>query len=734
MERYESLSQILSGDKKNQVEFLKSVLDLTLIPGEIEESQEPVFAKAILYLTCWVIMPKSSVSILPPEFKQIFSLLEVDTTELVPMFFERFLSCYEHLPEIICNDTLVSISLTVNDYGLRILSALKAHHCIPPLLWLLTYSPDHLKLAISFLPIAISKPNGVHELILAFSRGDDSFQLKNLAIKVLKSTPLKDKSGYLKSVIPQMMTIITEFKCDPFVENILEQCLVHFLQKYPDEFLKALNEAEPQLGMDELVKFYQILTQTTPPHTIILYRISLKFILYMNLFEYLCEHSLEIKGKLTSMLIQFFGYWEESIVDLIAYIENPATMFCFTLSDEGRILSTSKEILVKPIDTFNHISKIIEVIASSHVAAKVTGKLFSALLISYNQRQSFGAIYFITYMLSNLEPIFLVNLTSHIQDFLSTTLNSSDEKLIAISLQILSQSIPGNYDKSFLISISKRIIELLNSSDPLISSLSLKVNECISESILSNNLKPSTEKEMETSKVMEELESPEVYTSAIAAYRLSLLIPQYTVVPWKNLHNQLSKDNYIFGELLKCYLAGLKKEPIEGLEELFLQYEISGLDDQSRILEILFHWARSGFTIENHITRLMKFLNQIVDSDCEDELKNGAMVIFAKIIKRVKASSHVFLIDLINSILSIISCSNSRLFTNEPILKSTAAALLVLQKILKHSYFDHYKSYLNNIKQKIDIFDAYYKQDDNIRILIDNVLVDISRILPDFNN
>ena len=253
-------------------------------------------------------MPKTSIKVLPSEFTRVYSLLDTDTSELLPLFFSKFEESYKELPLVICNDTLISLCLTIPVYNSNFFSILNAGHCIPPLLWLLTYSPDHLKLASAFLPEAISKANGINEFLLAFGRGDNTFKLKNLAIKILKSVPINNKIQYLQKVIPQMILIITEYKCDVYIENILENALNFLLEKNPEILLQILNEMEKTISVDELVKLYQILSQSTPPHNIILFRISSNFILYLNLFEYLCDHVLDIKNKLLRLLNQFFGY------------------------------------------------------------------------------------------------------------------------------------------------------------------------------------------------------------------------------------------------------------------------------------------------------------------------------------------------------------------------------------------------------------------------------------------
>lgn len=726
--RYEKICQILAEEKKDKLDFLNRLLEITMVSGEICEKEEPVFAKAILYLTCWIVMPCTSVKVLPSEFITIFSMLDADTSSLLPLFFERLIGNYCGLSDIICNDTLISLCLTVPHHGTELLMALRAEHCIPPLLWLLTYSPQHLKLASSLLPIAISKQNGVNELILAFGRGDDSYKLKNLAIKVLKSTPVHQKSQYLTNVIPQMVSILGQYKCDNFVENIIQESLTHLLEKYPDILLQILKDTEKKLSLDELVKFHQILTQATPPHPIILFRVSLNFDLYLNLFEYLAEKPLELKSKLNKLLVQFFAYWEEAVISLVDFIEKPSCEFTFTEAEDGKIFVKEEAKVGKCIEVFDCISKLIELIAESNVAVKVNSKFFSVLLSKYNEDSEFWVVYFINYMLSNLEPIFLVSLEIHVQAFLEKSLSSDDEKLNLISLQILCQSLAKNFDSHFLIKISPQVIQLKNSPNETISKIALQVNDQISKLLISNNAISEVLEKNQFSQILEDLGCKEDYISAISAYRVSLNIPAMDKVPWGHFHSQLHRNLFVFGEIVKCYLAGLRRNPVEGLEELFLQFEISDLETQSRVIEVLFQWVRTGRLIEKYDEKLMRFLNEVIENAQSMELKNGAMVVVGKVLKRVKTGSYKYLAELINAILNILKSSNSKMLTQQPISELTTSALLVLAKVFKYSYLDHYKSYLPEILSTLKIFDFYYKSDDNIRVLLNNVLVQIPQI------
>ncbi len=178
MERFEKILEILSNPKQDKINFLSQLLDNLFTTSDIPESQESTYKKAILYITCWILLPQTSIPSLPPEFSSVYSLLDTDTSSLLSKFYEKFKESYDDLSEIICNDTLLTICLTIPSYNEQFFSFLRAEHCISPLMWLLTYSPGHLKLASEMLPRAISKKGGVKELLECFARGDDSWKLK----------------------------------------------------------------------------------------------------------------------------------------------------------------------------------------------------------------------------------------------------------------------------------------------------------------------------------------------------------------------------------------------------------------------------------------------------------------------------------------------------------------------------------------------------------------------------
>lgn len=723
MERYLRLCEILFGDKTDQVQFLEKLIEVLFLPGEVQEKEEASYGKGIMYVICWVLMPQTTVPV-PEEFKTVNGLLKSDTSCLVGKFFSSFQDTYKNLASIIRNDTLISVSLTVHPYNQELLSVLSAEDCIPSLLWLLTYSREHQKLSSQWLPAAISKPSGVETLIQTISKGDNTFKLKDLCIKILKTTPVHNKDTYLQSVVGQMIQIISDYAYDEYVQKIIEQVLNYFLIKFPQKVLNLIESYEESFDLEGFVKFFGTMVQFMPPSQLILYRISQGFEIYMNLYEFLCRTPLKLKSELEALLVQFFGYWKESIGDLMEYIELNVYKHSFKIMDNGRLSMESVDEEVRSIQKYDNIGLLIGYLSSSRIGIQFCSDLFSNLLYRYDSHSQFWVIYFINYMLSTIEPVFLVNLPSQVQDFLYTALTSDDPKLNAISLEILAHSIPGNYENAFLLKISPKVIQLSNTRAEETSKIAEKVNKLISSHFLSSPVletHPNPSSTPNLTQILSDLSSPEAYICAISLHKLSLSLKSLKAIPWSYLHEQLNKETYVFDKLLKCYVVSLNLKPLQGLEELFIQFETNEIIAQSRILEILFHWIKQTQCFEPFLDKNMKFLMRVVRDYSDTMIVNGAVVVISQIIKKIKFGSYSYLPDIISFSVSVIKASNSSLVCGTRISESTASALLLLYKIVKHSYYKHYEIYMAEILDAINIFDSYYKLQDNTKTLLSNL-------------
>lgn len=727
MERFEKLKQILNKPKENKIEFLQDLIEVVIDDGEIDESQEPLYKKGILYLTSWILLPQTSISALPEDFLKILSLLDTDTSSLLPIFYTKFEKKYQNLSKIICNDTLVAIGLTIPIYGEKFLELLNSEDCISPLLWLLTYSPSHLKLASEYLPIAISKPYGINELIESFSKGDNTYKLKNLLIKILKLTPKTNKTQYLLQVLPQMVLIITEYKCDLIVENILEHVLNHFIIRTPEVFLQMYEKVEEKLKADQRVKLFRILMQFVPPHVVVLYEIAKRFRFFMEFYEYLARSCLEIKGQVVAMLGQFFLYWQEVPLMFVEYSENLVASNKFTDNADGSISFEKHESQLNPMDHLNHLSALLEHFANSSGSSKILSSIFSCLLAHFSESSSFSITYLVNYMLENLEPIFLISLTSEVQSFLEKTLILEDDKMLGLSLQIISHSIQNTPDKNFLLRISPRLIQLSKHENQLISELVQEIDKKISlvlketNEIISQNLQDIDKK------ILEDLNSQEAYICGIGLYRLSLKLQSLNIIPWDLLDIHIGKDPFVFGELALCYKKALCIKPLEGLAHIFKTFSEASLENKSKIFEILFVWIRGQKHLENTHKILMSFLIGQISHNNDDMVKDGALVIIGKIVKKLGPGFHLYINDVVCEAVACIKLSNSRITSGGEIYKSTASGILVLEKVVKYCYADHVEPYLSEIAGVIQIFRGLYKGNDSLSVLAGNLEYEIQK-------
>ncbi|OMJ69272.1 hypothetical protein SteCoe_33043 [Stentor coeruleus] len=727
MERFEKLKQILSKPKENKIEFLQDLIEVVIDDGEIDETQESFYKKGILYLTSWILLPQTSISALPEDFLKILSLLDTDTSSLLPLFYAKFEQKYENLSKIICNDTLVAIALTIPNYGEKFLHLLNSDDCISPLLWLLTYSPSHLKLASEYLPIAISKPYGINELIDSFSKGDNTYKLKNLLIKILKLTPKTNKNQYLLQVLPQMVLIITEYKCDLIVENILEHVLNHFIIRTPELFLKMYDKVEEKLKADQRVKLFRILMQFVPPHVVVLYEIAKRFRFFVEFYEFLAGGCLEIKGQVLAMLGQFFLYWQEASLMFVEYSENLTSTYKFTDLADGSITFEKQEAQLNPMDHLNHLSSMLEHFANCSGSSKILSSIFSCLLIHFSESSSFSITYLVNYMLENLEPIFLISLTSEVQHFLEKTLISEDDKMLGLSLQIISQSMQNNPDKSFLLRISSRLLQLSKHENQFISQISQEIDKKISLILMKTTEIIGENPQDIDKKILEDLESQEAYICGIGLYRLSLNLQSLSIMPWELLDRHIGKDPFVFGELALCYKKALSFKPLEGLAHIFKKFAEASLENKSKILEILFVWIRGQKHIENFHKILMGFLMGQVSPNNDDMVKDGALVIIGKIVKKLGPGFHLYINDVVCEAVACIKLSNSRIASGRDAYKSTASGILVLEKVVKYCYADHVDPYLPEIAGAIQIFRGLYKKNDSLSVLAGNLEYEIQK-------
>lgn len=720
MENYLKLCQILKDPHSDKLSFLDSLLSLTLNPCEIDESQESVYQKSILYITCWVLLPKTSISSLPSDFQSVYSLLDTNTSSLFPKFHSLFLENYKSLPELICNDTLLSVILTIPEHNSKYLELLSAHHCIGPLLWLLTYSPEHLQLASEFLPRAIMKKGGVQDLIDCFSKGDNTWKLKNLYIKMLKTTPKNNKQDYVQSVIAQVVEIMTEYKCDKITENIMEEISNFYLQKFPGFVLPWIHQINQSTNMTKLIKFYRIFSQYLPPNRLILFGISQNFDTFMALWLYLNPSILQIKNELLTIFVQFFVYWEGAGHNFCEFIEKGKNLKQFRENSNGEIeIVSGEENLLTEADLFQSFS-LLNNFSEVSGASIILSKLFAALLERYNQSHSSTLLACLTFLLESTEPILLVNMPKNTEQLIKTCIDSNDEKLLKIAFQILLY-VPDDYlSKSFLLYITPKLLNF--KSDPeladIISELNTKISKIITDS--------SDKTEKNDFSYLPELSSNEDYLNAIGLHQLSLSINENTEIPWELVHSMLYKQIFVFGEAVKVYVKAIDLIP-NAINEVISKFTKSSDEVKQRFLEIMFFYCKEGKNVWEKKEKVLEFIDSVILNEKNEDLVNGALVVAGQMVRRLKNSFFPYAGQCLHWVVGVLKLANSRLISKGENPKSLSASLVVLKKIIKHCTNS---VNLDEISDLLGIFCGLFKNwDSSLGIIVKNVKLQVDELI-----
>lgn len=723
MERFEKITEILSDPKQDQLNFLNQLLDHIFIQTEIPEAQESTYKKAILYITCWILLPQTSIPSLPSEFSSIISLLNTNASSLLPKFFENFQASYENLPEIICNDTLLTICLTISEYNEKIFSFLRAEHCISPLMWLLTYSPSHLKLASEMLPRAICKKGGVKELLECFARGDDSWKLKNLCIKILKKTPRTGKKEYVELVVEQVVEIMTQYNCDKIVESAMEDVSNYYLQNFPDSVLPYIKKfSSGCLNASQIVKFFRIFAQYLPPNYLILFGISDFFGFFVELWMHVHGTVLQIRNEILTIFVQFFVYWEYAGENFVQFLEGGLRQYVFLENSNSEIEFIKAQ--PETIENFSSLFSLFTHFSEVSGASLIFPKIFSSLLENFTKGQNSNLLSCLSYILETIEPIFLVNMPKNIENLLKNCIMSENEELTLIILQILLYTPQDQLTKDFWLQVSPKVINAKNSENPEIADLGSQINEKISKVFQNSTTQPDPIVQKPDESWSEELDSKEAYLNAIGLHKLSLTAKENTDIPWKKLQIMLEKEDFVFGELLKCYIKLLEIQGDAGISELIQSYH-NGVDGvKLRVLEILFFWAKNSKNALKFSDRVLTFLNQISSQSANDEIIDGSLVVTAQLVRRLKSSFFPYIGNYLHNILNTLSLCNSRLTTKQDLPKHISSSLVLLRKLLKHCPAT--EDYLNDLTTVIKTFKSLYSNSNtNLSILLHNVILEL---------
>ncbi|CAG9327009.1 unnamed protein product [Blepharisma stoltei] len=744
---YEKLSKVLGSDKSNKLDFLEKIIECVFQDYDcLPEEFEAQFSKSVVYLLCWILLPRIDPPPLPQDLLILRSQLDIDTSSLSSILYSKLIETYNKpgIPEtykiLLYNDTLISISLLIPKFNTEFLSVLLASDSIPPLLWILTYT-QYASIAIQLLPRAIIKKDGVKELINSFGKGDNKDKLKNLAVKVLTSPPNKwteiPRDEYVRNICDQAVDLMINHKCDAYVDSILSETANILLNNYPDEvlnlFLRHIMITPGEIESKMICLEY--LMKYNPPHRLILYHVSNNFAFFMNAYEYLQGYkALLVNSTVNSIMLQFFKYWPEASHQLYDYVSQPDHLWSFTINDDGQVfaIDTAPDPIEK-IDFYNKITNLIELLSSSPLSEKACADLFSMLLQRFNESSPLDSVYLIVYMVQNLGQERLLMHPKHMSFFLTKMLDSQDPSILEITLTILSMSLAGVSfsieDKSFLIQISPKVIDLTSHQNLEIKQLAGAVNSMISQAISQSTIEVT--KDDKYADIYKDLSSKKPYERALGLFRISTLIKNQEIeIPWSAIENAIEdEDTFVFGNLVKAYMSLFTVKRELTLQRLKTVYRQASVLSKEKIMEIIYQLIRmmqdKTILVESS---LFVWMISLFSTEEDEMLRNGIMSVIAELVKYGKGGISGGFSFVMRSALNSVKISSARVQSAQPVDGLLVSALKLIAKAVKHVPIEILQDDIQDIHDSVHILEQFYKKDDNISILIKSILIKLESL------
>ena len=237
-----SLSELVHLASADPQAHMRQLIDRLFESWELPESEQDI-AKAVSVVVCHCLLPFTAS---PPPLLQLPRVAGTVYPELLSYLFERL-----HLPaarelswaHLIYSEAFMILVLIHPDFSVQHSLRLPPHRKIASLLWSMTYSPAHRGKVLDLLGYAIAQDNGVAALLDAFSRGDDTDKLQQLASKALTNPPGSvNKFEYAQAVSAQIVTILMEHVTDVYARRVLSDSLNQLLFKFPQLSLKKYEE------------------------------------------------------------------------------------------------------------------------------------------------------------------------------------------------------------------------------------------------------------------------------------------------------------------------------------------------------------------------------------------------------------------------------------------------------------------------------------------------------------
>ena len=701
------LANLLNSNKEKPSEFLKQ-----LVPLVFTATDESLVSKAVTYLVSWLLMP--SLDKLPPLPSNLVSLhqkLKTSTSDVLPLYFHHFLEAYPKSLEpsikaILYSDTVLALVLMIDNYSEEALSSLEARDCIPPLLWILTYSQT--KKAIHMLPKAITKPKGVKEIIEAFGRGDDKQQLKVMCTKVLSSPPKFYSQKYFLNIAQQILEMLLHSQCDLYTKDILSRTLSNIMQKETQvaSLVTSQLEFNSQKTLDKTLECLEVLSAKEPPAQRILEIIYCNFTLLVTLQVFLENYkAVYIKEPLKKVLIQFFRYHNTAASSLVKFIQDPVFPYSFQVNEKGKVLYTNHPQNLDPLDAVVGICNFLSQLQDSSLSKKCAEQVFSELLSEFkdNKPEVTAAI---LHMAQNIEVPQLVSNPTHLKNFLKTMLNREDTQTIAGTLSILTYLLSGDYsieNKQFLVEIWPKVLDLSKHHNIQVRELSGLVDSLISKQLSGKDLSCYSDYKH----LSRELSSKEPYRIAAGLQKLNLLIKfgENFEVYWDLLDRILEEcDVFVLNSLSKTFGFIFEVKGAAALQHLRNAFFSSSELSKSKVIEILY---QNIGVVSANSEKLLHLIRAALTQNNPD-VRKGTMLLLSEFVKHKKLGVYPYLPEVVSVALGVVQKSSSSLYQSKAEDETLPSALLILKRLLKYSCRDHISSYTQEILEKLSILQNYY--------------------------
>jgi hypothetical protein len=733
---WQEISTLLSSPISSQSYFLSSLISHIFSSSSLPEKYEPLLTKSMLYLTSWILLPKLSSlpHELPSAFTDLYSQLNEDTSSLYSSFISNYISSYHarsilspNLFAILYNEITLSILLAIP--SIEVFQVLTSEHAIPPLLWLLTYTPSLRNKISTLLTQAVMKEDGVYFLIKSISKGDDKDTLRRFIISILSSMPKTvDQKLYARNIMEQMMMMICKEEMDIYFENIIGESINAVGNRAGDtvrDIVEKFSIVRDGESVNGAVKGMSRCVKREPPSCLVMYCLDRQWEMISELNWFLRKYrSLELWKVVREMIVQQMRYSEISAALLYSALNKDGCKYQFYLDENMNIIVSERISDLDVQSWLESITDLLDDLKSSDLGQKVIDDLFSILIQNYSHN-SFSTTFILLYILENMREEMLLTTSDSIISFLQLNLSSDDPEVLLISLNIL-EAILDKFDldtpsKLFLLEITPRILHLTKHESREIRVKAICINEIISQIYTSSSFSTqiATENKLEAFKA---ISSKHAYERGYGYFKIRNLIisGKWNEEMLNVMISSLDEEEvFVFDQSLPAWKASGVKHMEDTLKYLMQKgREAEESWRIERVNEIIFLIIKEkGILIHNLFNAIIVYVQTLMDKRNEIVVCSSLMLL-SQVCKALKSGIHTHLPYILRTAINYVKSYTLKKQT----LKQDSgmkASLVILEKIMKCIYTEFLLPYLPDISQTIELLSSSNLIEEN-RILLQN--------------